>query len=96
MGIRPAEFWKLTYAEFIEIYRGHVSAHRQRINEMLSGAWHVAALSRQPKLPDLQSILLSDEPDKEQEKPQPKQTSEQMFAMLRALNAAMGGAEEEM
>lgn len=82
-------FWSLTYAEFVAEYDGWVGRTKEKYKEMLWSAWHVAALSRQRKLPDLKTLLRDD--DKRTE----PQSAEQMMAMARILNAAFGGEEVE-
>lgn len=47
-------------------------------------AWHVAALSRQKKLPKLGTLLAK-------RKPKRRQTPDEMLAMCKMLTVAMGG-----
>jgi hypothetical protein len=58
----------------------------------MSAAWHVAAFSRQNKLPALKDVLIDeDEPAGPNRTKQ--QTPEQMLAVVKMLNAALGGTE---
>ena len=91
LGLQPSEFWALTYAEFVAMAEGYVRAQRRRTNELVYLAWHVAALSRQPKLPELQSLMQAEDDHRKKD-----QTPDEMLAMVRMLNAAMGGVEVEV
>ena len=82
----PDQFWLLTPSELFKMYQHHIKTRKQIMDNMLYHAWHVAALSRQQKLPEL-SELLKSKPE------QRKQTDDQMMAMARLLNAALGGKE---
>lgn len=66
----------------IEIYN---QDKREHYNSLLSHAWHVAAFSRQEKLPELQDVLINDEDSN------PQQKSEQMIAKAKFLTAMFGG-----
>ncbi len=91
LGLLPSEFWALTYAEFVAIAEGFARTQRRRTNELVSLAWHVAALSRQPKLPDLSSLMQPEDSNRKRD-----QTPDEMLTMVRMLNAAMGGVEVEV
>lgn len=85
MGMQPAEFWKLTYAEFISMLEGFSKRRIQINNDLLYASWHIAAFSRQKNLPSLKSILIQDLSDRHQ------QTDEEMLAVVKVVNAAFGG-----
>ncbi len=70
---------------------GYARAQKRRTNELVYLAWHVAALSRQPKLPELRSLMQPEESNHSQ-----NQTPDEMLSMVRMLNAAMGGVEVEV
>jgi hypothetical protein len=90
MKLKPDEFWRLTCAEFVEMYDGYVRRQKNRINELIYLAWHVEAFHRQPKaLPDLQSLML--DVDESRRVTPKRMTDEQMMAMAKVLNAAFGG-----
>lgn len=89
MGLKPAEFWALTISEFREMVRGFVRRQRQRFNECIYTAWHVALFNRQQKLPPLKDVLLDDEPQESLKEKSPEET----LAFFRVLNAALGGVE---
>jgi len=85
MGLRPDEFWKLTYAEFIAMLDGFTRRRTQTNNDLLYVSWHVAAFNRQKTLPSLKSILVENPTEHHQ------QTDEEMLAMIKIINAAFGG-----
>lgn len=68
---------------------GYSKRKTNRTNELLYLAWHIAALSRVQKIPELESLYIKDEKIH-------KQTDEDMMAMARVLNAAFGGVEVEV
>lgn len=72
--------------------RGFRRRQTQRANELLYLAWHTELFARYERLPRLEEILR--DPDDE---PRAKraQTPEEMLAMCRMLNAALGGEERE-
>ena len=80
------EFLSLTRYEFVVKQKERVKAERLRVNEQRAQAWYIAMLHRQPKLPDLADILISDEPAKPVE-----MTDEQMLTKAKMLNAMYGG-----
>ena len=84
MGLKPDEFWKLTQAELLVMAEGYTKKKKQQAKEMIYLAWHVAALNRAKELPSLDSLLRDSEPEK-------PQTDEQMMAMCKLMNAALGG-----
>ncbi len=91
LGLLPHEFWALTYAEFAAMAEGYARAQKRRTNELVYLAWHVAALSRQPKLPELSSLMQTEDETRKRD-----QTPDEMLTMVRMLNAAMGGVEVEV
>ena len=86
--MQPCEFWVLTYAEFSEMVKGYNRIQRDKMNDSICQAWHTAYLYRVNKMPSLESLLLKNEPKKEQ-------TSDEMLATVKMLNAAFGGKTEE-
>ncbi len=93
MGLRPDEFWRLTHAEFHDIYDGWVRSLRRRENEIVETAWRTANFMNYRRLPDLKTLLL-DIDTRPVEKGE--QTTEQMIAMVRMINASLGGTEVEV
>ncbi len=79
------EFWRLTYAEFVIRYKEHIKTLNHRRNEMIFTAWHVAYFSRVTKLPSLKSVLIEEE--------KREQSVDEMIAICRMMNAALGGKE---
>jgi hypothetical protein len=87
IGMSPSEFWKLSPFEFYWIVKGFQKRQIQKRNEMSAQAWVNAKLVRANKIPELSSILISeDKPVKPR-----VMTDEQMMAMAKVLNAAFGG-----
>lgn len=83
-GLDPEGFWRLTPRELVVRLEG---ARRRLLSEQDGRvwlAWHVAALSRQSKLPDLAS-LLQDQTKK------PAQTLKQQEISVEQLFLAWGG-----
>ncbi len=83
-GLEPESFWHITPREMVARLEGA----RRRLSAEQDGrawhAWHVAALSRATKLPDLGSMFA-------QEKPQEPQTVEQQEISIDQLFLAWGG-----
>ena len=88
--MRPCDFWALTYAEFYEMAQGYRRRQIKKRNELIYHAWHVEALSRQQKLPELKSLMQNVERSAD---PPKQQTEEDMIAMCKLLNVAFGGNE---
>lgn len=86
----PSEFWKLTLAEFMAIVEGYKRKQTIKSNEIISLAWYAEALARTKKLPELKSLLQTNESKKAR-----VQTADEMMSMCRLLNAAFGGSEIE-
>ena len=91
LRLLPREFWALTPAEFAAMAAGYARTQRRRTNELVYLAWHVAAFSRQPKLPELSSLMQTEDDSRKKD-----QTPDEMLTMVRMLNAAMGGVEVEV
>ncbi len=88
--MKPSEFWVLTYAEFIEIFKGYQKSQIKHINDLITVAWRTAAFQRYKKLPDLEKFLIKESDMKDKPKPQ---TGNQMMKICRMWNAALGGKE---
>ena len=86
------KFWRLTYAEFISKYNGHVKKSRRKINELLYLAWNTqnfhAMLLRDRKLPDLKSVLIDED---EKPKEHHVQTTDEIMEVCKMWTAALGG-----
>lgn len=82
LSLKPYEFWNMTYAEFLAMYRGQIKRQKQTINEIKMAAWFTEYYRRHDKLPPINSIL-----DNKRE----RQTSEQMLEMAKSITAMMGG-----
>jgi hypothetical protein len=83
--MRPCDFWALTVAEFNEIAALYADTKKEHVKELLYQAWHIAAFTRQEKMPELSEVLKS--LDKTEDKPV------DMVDKCRALNAMFGGKE---
>lgn len=86
LELKPSEFWGLTPAEFYYITEGFKRRQTRRLNELMYAAWHAAILPRQKEIPPLNSLLRNYD-----EEPKREQTTEEMMAMCRLLNAVFGG-----
>ena len=89
----PDQFWALTYSEFIEMSRGFRRREAHRADELLYLAWHTELFARMKTLPKLADLLHGDGSEPMRHAPQ---STEQMIAMCRVLNAAFGGEETEV
>jgi hypothetical protein len=89
MALNPDYFWTLTYAEFVDMYKGHHKRFRRKINEIITAAWRTEAFRRTEKLEDLTNYLIGDDTPKKPE----AMSDMQMFNMIKAFNAALGGKE---
>ena len=81
LGMKPPEFWRLTYAEFNAMADGKINDARRREKEMLSLAWHTAALTRTERLPPLAELL----------RDRKEQDVDDMISIAQAWTAALGG-----
>lgn len=88
-GLDPEGFWRITPREMVARLEGA----RRRLSAEQDGrawlAWHVAALSRQTKLPDLSSMFT-------QQKKQEPQTTEELRISVDQLFLAWGGDPEQL
>jgi len=75
----PESFWHITPREMV----ARLDGARRRLAAEQDGrawlAWHVAALSRQSKLPDLASLLARDEPSAPQTPAEQEVSIDQLF-----------------
>ena len=92
LGLKPAEFWDMTYAEFVQMAEGYQRVQKNRYDELLYFAWHIEAFARQKTLPSLESLMRKID-NKQQHR---TQTDEEMLAMGKMLNAAFGGEVVEI
>ena len=68
---------------------GYKRKKKNHMNELLFLAWHIEAFAKQNKLPPLESLLFKE--DSEQKTKQ--QTPDEMIAVCRLINSALGGEE---
>lgn len=61
-GVMPSEFWAMTLRDALTVIEGFVFQAEAEYNRAVSAAWLTAALSRQKRLPRLQSLLKSKPP----------------------------------
>ena len=88
--MKSSDLWILTYAEFIEMFKGYQKSLINHNNDIITVAWRTAVFQRYEKLPDLEKFLIKESDIKNKPK---KQTTEQMILACRMLNAALGGKE---
>lgn len=78
-GQDPSLFWRLTLREVRVVIDGAVARMKRDRDERAILAWHIAALSRQKKLPKLKDLITNDE-----RRPAPKRSWEEDFAGISA------------
>ena len=78
------EFWKMTPYEFFLCVESYCEAEEERSKQLIAQAYYVEAFARMKKLPKLEKILNSTKPKK-------KQTTDEMLATVKKLNAMFGG-----
>jgi len=91
--LKPSEFWALTRTEFVAMRDGYLERYRRQVNESRHQAWHMThwLLHRNP--PELSNYLIP-EKDEAKKKEEPRaQTSEELLARVKLLNAMLGGSE---
>jgi chloramphenicol 3-O-phosphotransferase len=86
MGLKPWEFWKMTPSEYIEYGKAYARRQKEHIDELLWVTWHTAALIRSKQMPDYKDWAKVGEQKKHQ-------TTDEMIAQARMLNALFGGEE---
>lgn len=85
--MKPHEFWELTPIELENYFAGRIEYIEIENDRSITNAWLSAGLERQKRLPKLESLLTKRE--------KPKQTDQQMLAMVKVLNEAFGGVVVE-
>lgn len=85
MGVRPTDFWDLTFAEIAVMYKGRARTRKYNENLLLATAWHIGRFAQWDikRYPKLESILIKDTPK--------QQTGDQMLEIAKIINAAVGG-----
>jgi hypothetical protein len=68
---------------------GYNKRHIKRSNELITLAWHTAALIRTKEMPELKELLISEVEKK-------SQTPEEMLTIVKMLNTAFGGEVVEV
>jgi hypothetical protein len=86
MGLKPCEFWVLTFFELVKMAEGYVKCQKQHYNDLIYLAWHCEAFARTKKLPSLESIMQKTSVEQHKE-----QSDDEMLVMAKLLNAAFGG-----
>ncbi|MGB6230840.1 MAG: hypothetical protein WBF53_12040 [Litorimonas sp.] len=59
----PSDYWRQTPRELAAILHGIIARQRWERDLALVGAWHVAALHRTDKLPELSALIGRADPD---------------------------------
>lgn len=83
MSIPLSEFWRMTPYELNIYMDSYADIEKERSKELIIQAYYTEAFARMKKLPKLKDLLK----DKEKK----KQTDEEMLAVVKKLNAMMGG-----
>jgi len=86
LGLKPHEFWALTFAEFTAMVEAYQRTQTNKRNDLVTLAWLTASLSRQQKMPALKSLLIEEKPKVSKE-----QAPEQMVNACKTIAAALGG-----
>jgi hypothetical protein len=89
-GLDPESFWRITPREMVARLEGAQRRLTAEHDGRVWLAWHVAAFSRQEKLPDLDTLL-----SRSKQKAAPQSPAEQTV-MLDALFLAWGGDPAEL
>lgn len=83
IGVKPAEFWRLTPRESYALFAGAEKTRVSARQLALWTAWHSAMFERSKKLPELKPLL-------EKLNPPEPQTPSQLRATLLAIAKQMG------
>ena len=86
MGLKPWEFWRLTFAEFMLMAEEYNKRQTDHAHELLYLAWHTEYFARCKTLPKFDDLLKGEMQPKN--KPQSVDT---MMAMAKILTVAFGG-----
>ena len=84
----PVEFWGLTPYECQLFCEQRVEAETASYRRALWAAWHVAAFSRQKRLPNLSRIMR-----KLDDRAPEKDTPEKLLTAIEMINVAFGGKD---
>jgi len=61
-GFDPARFWDLTFSELELMFEAAGKRAVRERNERAWSVWHIAALQRVKKLPDLRKMMVNEKP----------------------------------
>jgi hypothetical protein len=89
IGIKPNEFYEMTPREIENYANGQIKRIEIEQDMLVTNAWLSAGLERQKRLPKLEELT------KKRPKKIKPQTEEEMFQMVKILNAAFGGDFDE-
>ena len=84
LGLSEDDFWRKTARQVKRQFKAKSAQLRREHNERMSLAWHVAALPRYKKFPDLKKLLARETSAARR----PVQTSEQQWAIFGAMAEA--------
>ena len=82
MGISLSEFWRMTPYEFFLCIESYAEVEEERSKQLIAQAYYTEVFARMKKLPKLKDLL------KDKKK---KQTTDEMLATVKKLNAMFGG-----
>ena len=86
--MKPVEFWGLTPYECRIYCEQRADTEVEGYRRALWAAWHVAAFSRQKRMPNLARVM------RRLDKRAPeKNTPEQLLSMVQMINVAFGGKD---
>jgi hypothetical protein len=83
IGIRPSEFWEMTYAEFSICVDAYSNNQKIQMQGMIIQAYLTASLSRTKKLPNLEDLLEDTE----------ENSDEKLYKKVQELQQKMGGVK---
>jgi hypothetical protein len=85
VGIKPMEFYEMTPREIENYVNGQIRRIEIDHEMSITNAWLSVVLERQKRLPKLEELI------KKKQRKIKVQTEEEMFEMVKILNAALGG-----
>lgn len=89
-GFDPARFWQISLAEADREMTGAMRRREREANERMSLAWHIVALDRTKKLPNLETLMVKSN------QPARKKSPEEMLLAMKSIFLAFGGDPNEL
>jgi len=91
-GFDPARFWQITLKEADRELSGAMKRRERESDERIWLAWHIVALDRTQKLPQLQDLLARPTTGTSRR----QQTGPEMLAAMKGMFLAFGGNPEQL